>query len=260
MIIPIKASVTVNHNKLFRLYAKLRSLFSKPMVSDYRTVPVIINNFNRLEYLKQMISWFELAGMKNIYIIDNLSTYQPLLEFYKKTKYTVFKLDKNVGHMALWQTHIFMLFKNRPYIYTDPDIVPVEECPLNAVAYFWELLQQYPDFGRAGFGLKIDDLPNHYPLKQKVMDWESQYWNQDKQIQPGVYDATIDTTFALYRANAWGDAGYMKSLRTSGKYLARHLPWYIDPANLDEEEIFFLEHSGSVSSWYAELRGEKTNY
>ena len=71
MIIPVKAGVATNHNKLFRLYAKLRSRFSKPVISDYHSVPVIINNFNRLDYLTQMISWLERAGMKNIYIIDD---------------------------------------------------------------------------------------------------------------------------------------------------------------------------------------------
>lgn len=260
MIIPIKAGVAENHNQLFRLYAKLRSRFSKPVVYDYHSVPVIINNFNRLDCLQQLLTWLENAGMVNIYIIDNLSTYPPLLELYKRTKYTVFKLDKNVGHMALWQTHIFMLFKNSPYVYTDPDIVPIEECPKDAVDYFWQLLHQYPEFGRAGFGLKIDDLPDHYPLKTKVIDWERQYWKNELQVQPGVYDAIIDTTFALYRANAWGDAGYMKSLRTSGKYMARHLPWYINPSKLDNEEKYYLAHSSKVSSWYAEMRGEKTNY
>lgn len=260
MVVPIKAGISQNHNRLFRLYAKLRSLFSKPVVCDYRTVPVIINNFNRLDYLQLLIQWLERAGMKSIYIIDNQSTYSPLLDFYRRTNHIVFKLDKNVGHMALWQTHVFMLFRNRPYIYTDPDIVPVEECPADAVAYFWKLLQQYPEFGRAGFGLKIDDLPDHYPLKQKVIDWENRYWKDDIQVQQGVYDAPIDTTFALYRANAWGDAGYMKSLRTSGKYIARHLPWYIDPQKLNNEEMYYIEHSSRVSSWYAEMRGEKTIY
>ena len=161
MIIPIKAGVAINHNKLFRLVGKIRSFLSKSEMVNYRKVPVIINNFNRLEYLQKLISWLEWAGMKSIYIIDNNSSYPPLLAYYKKTKHIVFRLNKNVGHMALWQSHIFMGFKNRPYVYTDPDIVPVDECPKNVIAYFWELLMKYPDFGRVGFGLKIDDLPDH---------------------------------------------------------------------------------------------------
>jgi hypothetical protein len=42
--------------------------------------------------------------------------------------------------------------------------------------------------------------------------------------------------------------------------MARHLPWYIHPDQLDEEEIFYLNNSSRASSWYAEMRGEKTNY
>ena len=80
--------------KGFRIKAKMKGYLPSNKKSIFDT-PIIINNYNRLEYLKDLIAWLESAGMKKIYIIDNLSTYPPLLEFYKKIKYTVFKLDKN---------------------------------------------------------------------------------------------------------------------------------------------------------------------
>jgi hypothetical protein len=31
--------------------------------------------------------------------------------------------------------------------------------------------------------------------------------------------------------------------------MARHLPWYFDPDNLDEENRYYLEHSKIVTFW-----------
>lgn len=206
----------------------------------------------------QLIEWLEKASMRNIYIIDNVSTYPPLWDYYRKSKHVIFKLDKNVGHMALWKTHIFMWFKDVPYVYTDPDILPVEECPLNSVEYFRQVLQKYPEVGKVGFGLKIDDIPDHYQLKDKVVKWEKQFW--EKPLGNKLYEGMIDTTFALYRPNSFGDAGMLKAIRTGGKYMARHLPWYIHPKSLSEEDLYYFEHSNTVSSWFAELKGNHSKY
>lgn len=245
-MIHIRHSMKPSANLFFRAKARMRSLFHRP-VHDYRKIPVIINNFNRLSYLKQLLAWLEKAGMQNIYIIDNASTYPPLLEFYKNMPYTLFQLDDNVGHLALWKTHIFKWFENDYYVYTDPDVVPIEECPLAAVKYFKEVLGRYSQISKVGFGLKIDDLPDHYMHKDKVIQWEQAYWQE--KAESGIYKAKIDTTFALYRTGAKG--GWRSpALRTGYPYLARHLPWYIDSRQPDEEEQYFIAHSHGSSSWY----------
>ena len=195
--------------------------------------------------------------MKNIYIIDNASTYLPLLKFYKKTRYAVFKLNQNVGHLALWKTHIFKWFENTYYVYTDPDILPIENCPLNSVEYFKRILDKYPKNDKVGFGLKIDDLPDYYSLKNKVIDWESQYWKNE--IEKNLYIAKIDTTFALYRPNTKGD-WQLSALRTGGKYIARHLSWYIDYKKLSLEDEFYMKTANNASSWNQELIEKGSRY
>ena len=245
-IIHIKHSMAPLANIKFRFRGRLRNLFWRS-IQDYPDIPVIINNFNRLSYLKALLNWLERAGMRQIYIIDNASTYPPLLEFYKTMPYTLFQLNKNVGHLALWKTHIFKWFEKDYYVYTDPDVVPVEDCPLDAVKYFREILNRYPDISKVGFGLKIDDLPEHYEHKDKVIQWEKAYWEEE--IEKDLYRAKIDTTFALYRPGAKG--GWRSSaLRTGGRYVARHLPWYVDSNNPSKEELFFIQSSHYSSSWY----------
>jgi hypothetical protein len=253
MIIYFKVSVKRYHNLFFRFNYKLQ--FNKfHSQFDFRGIPVIINNFNRLSFLQKQIEWFEKVGMSNIYIIDNSSTYKPLIDFYKTTKHVVYRLDKNIGHDALWKTILFQKFRNEYYVYTDPDILPVEECPIDAIEYFYSLLNKYPDINKVGFGLKIDDLPDCYPLKQKVIKWESQFWTNP--IEPHVYSAPIDTTFALYRPGAKGGSD-LKALRTGDVYSARHLSWYINTDSLSEEDLYYMKHAGSSSSWNSELLGRE---
>lgn len=248
MILKIRPGFKGQHNLLFRIGASIRSYVTLPW-QGYQKAPVIINNYNRLTYLKQQIAWFRKAGMRNIYIIDNASTYPPLLDYYKKCPYTIFQLTENVGHTAFWDTHIYLWFKNQHYVLTDPDVIPVEECPLDAVEHFYNLLERHPEITKVGFGLKIDDLPDHYNRKQEVIEWESKFWKDP--IEPDLYMARIDTTFALYRPNTRNQQ-WETTLRTGGKYIARHLPWYEDSGKPSEEELFFQKVTTRVSSWYKE--------
>lgn len=60
----------------------LRLIYVKNI--DYKKTPIIINNFNRLSTTVQLIDALKQRGYNNIHILDNQSTYPPLLEFYKK--------------------------------------------------------------------------------------------------------------------------------------------------------------------------------
>ncbi|MBL0314851.1 MAG: hypothetical protein IPP69_03390 [Flavobacteriales bacterium] len=69
---------------------------------DVRDIPVVINNRNRLTYPLMLIDWLEKAGMKKIIIIDNASTYPPLLEYYSALRTALFSLSENIGPLAIW--------------------------------------------------------------------------------------------------------------------------------------------------------------
>jgi hypothetical protein len=248
MIINLQPGFKSRSNIVFRVLAHVRSLFATGRFKGSAT-PIVINNFNRLDCLKQQVAWLEHAGIKNIYIIDNASTYPPLLAYYKQCPYIVFRLTENVGHTAFWDTHIHLWFKNRFYVLTDPDVVPVEECPATVLDHFYSLLQIHHGITKVGFGLKIDDLPDHYQRKREVIEWETKYWSQ--YVGDDVYKAPIDTTFALYRPNTRYQQ-WDTTLRTGGIYQARHLPWYEDSEKPSDEEIYFKKVTTQTSSWYKE--------
>lgn len=210
--------------------------------------PVFIICRDRVSCTIQLVDWLEKAGQERIYLIDNDSTYEPLLEYYKKTPHNVIKMGFNSGHNGIWTHGIISKFASNEYfIVSDPDVIPIEECPLDAIDYFRSILDIYLDREKVGFGFKLDDLPDHYKFKQAVLHHETSYleWGAP---QPNLNFAPIDTTFALYRPGASQDIS--ASCRTQYPYLARHLPWYIDSNNPSEEEEYYIANAHPrINSW-----------
>jgi len=209
-------------------------------------VPIVINSFNRLSYVRQLVDALRARGYENIYIIDNNSTYESLLQYYQNERLRVFYLDRNVGYLALWTTPVGEHFLDGYYAYTDSDIVPADECPADFIARFRLGLDRYPRVGKVGFGLKIDDLPERFALKERVIEHETQFLTTP--LKHGFYHAPIDTTFALYRPGAAGGS-WLRCLRTEAPYIAQHLPWYEDLSRPTDEELFYRQTIRTSTHW-----------
>ena len=216
-----------------------------------RDIDIFIISYNRLSYLKRLVEWLENAGFEKMHIVDNASTYPPLLEYLSVSKHQVYRMDKNYGHLVIWESGKFKdIIDKKNYIVTDCDILPVEECPLDVGGYFLRILEKYQDVTKVGFALKIDDLPDHNSSKSAVIEWEKQFW--EKTVEAGIFEASIDTTFALYRPGVYpASKKWWKSLRTDFPYVARHLPWYEDSANLSEEDIFYQNSLDNKFSFWS---------
>jgi hypothetical protein len=207
-------------------------------------VPIFINCRDRLTPLLPLLDYLERAGCERVHLLDNDSTYPPLLEYYERTPHTVIRLGENHSHKSFWESGLLdELGVRGPYVFTDPDLVPIEECPLDAIEYFAGVLERYPGYKKAGFGLKIDDLPDHFSLKDDVLAWESRFWH--RLVAPRLYEAPIDTTFALYRGP---EHAKLSAVRTGYPYLVRHTTWYLDSENLPEEHRYYIERA-RVTSW-----------
>lgn len=239
------ATISENVNLGFRISTRIYHFVHRH--KRIRQFPIIINNFNRLEWLKQQINWLRSIGQNNIHIIDNLSTYSSLLDYYRRVPATVYFLDRNKGHEALWRTHIFQRLGKYYYVYTDPDVLPTENTPNDFMQYFMDVLNRYPQMDKIGFGLQMDDLPDHYPRKSQVIQWESSLL--EKELEPGLFHAKIDTTFALYRPHR-AFQKWETTIRCDKPYVLRHMPWYENPAKPSEEERHFKESTSDASSWY----------
>lgn len=219
---------------------------------DPWTVPIFIISYNRLDYLKQQIAVLSLAGYKNLIIIDNASTYKPLLSYLKSLPYQVEFLPQNLGHMALWQCpQFFPILFQQYYVLTDNDVVPDEHCPPDFVEHFYRILQRYPHTPKAGFSLRINDLPACYADSDKVRRWEAQFWKNRLDDPDELYDAPLDTTFALYRPGVIpADRRWFSAIRTGFPYCARHLPWYEDTSNPSTEFIYYKQSALAECTHY----------
>ena len=230
---------------IYRLFLTKQNITSENCFD----VPIIINNRNRYSYLKQMIEQLQQFGYKNIYILDNDSTYPPLLDYYKVTTATVIYLKRNMGYMALWLNETFNQFKNKYYVYSDPDIIMQDSCPKDFVYKLYEALSKATYKEKAGVALKINDLPEWYNLKNEVISWEKGNW--ENEIYKDVYDAMVDTTLALYKPLSFGNAEECSAIRVAGKITAFHLPWYINSTQISAEEMYYKEHVLSTSSYWS---------
>lgn len=218
------------------------------MVGAQVTYPVFITCRDRLTGLTELLAWLERVGLDEVYLIDNDSEWEPLLELYETTPHTVIRTGSNAGHTTPWTSGIISRHaRRRRFIVTDPDIVPCEDCPDDAVDRMAAVLDKDSQAVKCGFGLKIDDLPDW--CRDGMQKWEAPFWQRfDPRI--GAYRAPIDTTFALHSAKSGVRHRYKPAWRLPAPYLARHLPWYSDPAQLTtEDEHYIARADHKVSNW-----------
>lgn len=213
-------------------------------------VPVFICNRNRLELgFRQLVTWLLRIGMKSINVVDNQSTYPPLLEFYSQNadRINVLVQDSNLGPRGFWQKKGLHKGIATPYIYTDCDIVPSDYTPDDVIEQMLDLLKRQDRDRKVGVGLRIDNLPDHYCKKELVIRWESHYWDAERKQQVNneyangqtAFNADVDTTFAMYHP---GKEFTYTSLRMDAPYAFEHAPWYIDESKPTEEDIYYKVH------------------
>lgn len=217
------------------------------------STPIFIITRDKLEQLMLLLGWLEESGYSRIIIVDNDSSYPPLLDYLEHSDHTIVRHDENLGpHAAVWGSGVLENHAvNGHYVVTYSDVLPDPACPPDALDYFHYLLERYPDYAKVGFALRIDDLPDCYALKEVAIGWERQFWWW--KLEPDVYHAAIDTTFALYRPNS----GFTlrPAIRTGRPYLAKHLPWYSNSKNPTAEEVYYRVHANQeIAHW--DLKGE----
>lgn len=223
-------------------------------------IPILIINYNQLYYLRKLVNFLQDRRFSNIVIIDNQSDFPPLLEYYNSIQgsVTIEYMQENYGHMVFFKNKELQQRYGKGYfVLSDADIVPNEKLPAAFMSRLISLLDKhYLAINKVGFALELDDIPDHYPLKAKVTKWERQFW--EKQLEPDVFLAHIDTTFAVYKSLKQLDAKYISfynAIRVGGQFKAQHGGWYADPLNPTDEYLHYQKTSSSSNSWKADDHG-----
>ena len=193
--------------------------------------------------MRKLVNWLLKAGYRNLIILDNNSTYPKLLEYYSKleedSRVKVVLLKKNLGYKALWLSNILEDMKiSTPYVYTDPDVLPIDECPKDFMKRLIKILDSNHEIRKVGLSLlwediTIDDKEKH---RRREFDFFKRGYLGDN-----ISYANVDTTFALYSNLRIYSLRF--SMRTYGDFRLRHLPWYFNYKKLPEDEKYYLEHA-----------------
>lgn len=225
-----------------------------------KNIPIIILNRDRLHPLVEQINVLRNKGYTNITIIDNQSTYAPLLEWYSTSNIDVFynTITQNSNQafrdLVLLGHPKFIEITSNWFVFNDSDIIPLDTVPDNFINDLIEYAIKYRRT-KVGMSIKIDDLDLSYPLNAWVHGYESTYWTNgimDGNVE--LYPHPIDTTFAVHAPNTlptWSN----DTLRVGTPYLVKHAPFYYNPEALPEDEKYYLEHMDKQSSnWSSKVK------
>lgn len=211
-------------------------------------IKAFIIMYNRLTIPKKLAENLADTGCEPI-LLDNSSTYPPLLEWYKSCPFKVHTFKQRYGERVFWDSKLFDEYNDEYYIVTDHDL-DISNVPADYTEMLIKGLAN-PDITKCGLSLDIDDLPDT-PYGKDVIGCELGYWG-DKDFL-GNYIAGVDTTFAMYdrkrQTPGWdhGDKFYYGS-RLPKPYTAKHMPWYLTEESFasNEEEKYY--HTGCTNFW-----------
>jgi hypothetical protein len=209
-------------------------------------IPVIINNRNFLTWPKAMVERIkEYDGVGEIIIVDNDSTYPPLLEWYATNPCRIERLNDNLGMGAPWVSEVVKKLNGVPYILTDPDM-GLEDTPDDTLLYLLDKLNAL-QLDKVGLGLDWQIVEKKSPYYERLNLYEKSRWSNSPVID-GVYtEVQIDTTFALYNVDHY----FIGGGSTTFPYVARHYPWEfsIEEARNNEEFMYYMDNATSASSY-----------
>lgn len=220
-------------------------------------IPIFIITRDRLTVLKESI-WSYHKCFKDpfeIVIHDNRTTYPETKKYLKqleKKGTKVFWNTRDLGNKiselnsVKYSIKEYLKKSDSPYyIVTDPDIA-FYDAPGDTLEFYSYLLDKNPWANAVGPWLRLDDIPDSYPLKKRVMQRKFKYWRKNPfkvRFKRNEYSYTIlriDSIFAMYRRSY---VFRLKKLNTIGcysPYAAKHLDWYLDPKNLAPDQKAYL--------------------
>lgn len=212
--------------------------------------PVFVIARDRLSYIRRAVASLSLQRDITIYIVDHGTTDQETIDWLRyDCPFSVFwRGDMRPHDLWSWEG-LRNLVGSREYAVTDPDI-DFTGIPEDLVATCKLALTAFPHVLKAGPALRLDDLPPS-DLARRVKNWEIQFW--DRSLTTNIYEAPIDTTFAVYRPLREQPTFQLgPGARVAGAYQVRHMPWY-ETGPITDELRYYRDHMREgASHWVPE--------
>jgi glycosyltransferase involved in cell wall biosynthesis len=213
-------------------------------------IPVIINNRDLLTWPKAMVEKIQTyEGVGDVIIVDNGSTYPPLLDWYETNPCKIHKTT-NLGHAGPWISGIVESLNCEHYIVTDSDL-GLDNTPSDTLLYLLDKLKSL-DLDKIGLGLDWKRVTEHSRYYNHMQGYEKNRWENSRIEQDIAIDVPTDTTFALYKFHHY----YIGGASTIYPYTARHYPWEFTPEEYEKDEEFkYYIKNASHSCSYKSLLG-----
>lgn len=227
-------------------------------------IPIFIIVRDRLTVLQDSLGSYvsQIRTPIEIVLHDNSSTYEPMLDFQEELERnedcTIYRTQENsLAALTKTITHHMKSSDSPYYVVTDPDIM-LDNVPGDILEFYIHLLTKYK-VKVVGPMLRIDDLPNHYPLKKRARRSHiRQFWGKEP-LCTSWYGheyhyqyAPIDSTFGIYRKGTkWKN--FNQGIRTYAPYIAKHLDWYLDPNKLTKDQQYYAEHTSKTINHWSQL-------
>ena len=229
-------------------------------------IPIIIPCFNTVTYVRGMVEQLRARGHRRIVLIDNASTYAPMLDYLQASgpDVTVIAQAENKGPRDVFLDPVSLALLPQFFCVTDPDLLFNPDMPDDFLAQLVALTETL-SIGKAGLALDLadraamrDEMFEIAGKKWTAWDWEEQFWSE--RLHPlasgdPVFRANIDTTFCVYNKRFFSSADPLYAVRVAGRYTCRHLPWYKDTGLPEEEE----RHYRGLARDSSFLRDESTD-
>jgi hypothetical protein len=223
------------------------------LIERNSTIPIFIISYNQYTFVKSTVDQL-LKYSSNIYIIDNNSSYPPLVEYLKsiENQVKVLYMKENYGHKVYMRDEIVKLGGDK-YIITDPDLQFNKNLPQNFIDILSNLSDKYK-IGKIGLAL---DISNNINLNikasdnnQNIVSWESQFWkNRIDNPDYELYNADLDTTFVLINSKYYIPNSYT-AIRVAGNFTSIHKPWVLGyEKELLDGELSYYRNNNISSTW-----------
>jgi len=234
-------------------------------------IPIFIITCDRLEVLKKSMKSYSdyIKSPFEIVICDQGSTFKPMIGFLKELESSgvmVYRWKENLNdgikrnlprNDVKIRENMQNYFQNHPksnYVVTDPDIF-LDNVDGDILEVYAHLLNIMPKIFVVGPIFRIDDIPDYYPQRERLLfryaDLHSRKVNiiqyKDKIVKYVL--APIHTSFGMYRREYLWIGGIKSGIRTLSPYLAKHLDWYIGPKNLSEDQKYYMNHASVNAHW-----------
>lgn len=227
-----------------------------------RSLPVFINSFNQLHYLKDLLANLANFGFSNLWILDNRSTYPSLLKFYETLdtpppgSARVLYYPENFGPRYFHLSGLYKTVWPYPHLYTDPDIA-LETIDDSFASTLLEISRRFK-VAKVGSALTLPPEELMTPVKRgfpetgwepvSVLDWERQFWANE--IEDQVYGVSIDTTLHLFNPEFFNEENFLQGIRVGrAGYQVKHRPWFTNDLPPEEELEYYRNTRVGHGDW-----------